>query len=199
MVFDDLSFDATARSFTAIKGRNGAGKSSLLRVLAGFLPPSAGNIRVQENGISRTLEVTDFLLSGHLNGLKPALTLRQNMEFLCKSMTGTAPTPDRLFEAANHFGLAGLLTEQVQYFSSGQRHRSALLRFGLIERAIWLMDEPTVGLDAENREALNRLIANKVANGGIVLAASHDPIDVEGMTLNLDRSAPKMAIDEFWS
>lgn len=199
LVFEGLSFQTSAHSFTAIKGRNGAGKSTFLRLLAGFLPPVDGSVNVDEDGNQRSLEPTDFLLSGHLNGLKPAFTLRQNMDFLCKSMTGSPPDNDYLLEAAEHFGLAELLTEKVQYFSSGQRHRSALMRFALIDRAIWLMDEPTVGLDSENRAALSQLIAQKIANGGIVLAASHDPIEVDGAILNLDDFAPKTPADEFWS
>lgn len=202
MVFEGLGFEVSSGEYLSVKGRNGAGKSTLLRMLAGFIPSIEGTISlVNATGSDqpeRDLQVTDFLLSGHQNGLKPAFTLRQNMDFLHQSMTGHQLDDDLLFEAASHFGLAALIGEKVQYFSSGQRHRSALMRFALIARPIWLMDEPTVGLDAENRSALAGLIKKHLSDGGIVLAASHDPIDVEGTILNLDEFAPKNGATGDW-
>lgn len=190
-VFDGLTFELQAGDFLSLTGKNGSGKSTFLRLLAGFIPASKGSLHYQ-TGEEQTDRVAanDFLLVGHQNGLKPGLSLRENACFFYQLMTGHPVAPARLQVAADIFGLGPLLDDPVQYFSSGQRHRSALMRFPLTARQIWLMDEPTVGLDADNRLALAALIQHHIACGGIVIAATHDPMGVIGQMLNLDAFQP---------
>lgn len=199
-VFEGLAFDLQAGDFLCLKGRNGSGKSTFLRCLSGFLPAFAGTLRLQvEDETEDHLPPDFFLQAGHQNGLKPNFTLRDNARFFCLSMTGDMPSNEKLLEAAKVFDLAGLLDDPVQYFSSGQRHRASLMRFALVRRQVWLMDEPTVGLDTANRAALGKLIASHTAHGGIVIAATHDPLGVEGRELNMNAFAPKaVGLDEAW-
>lgn len=202
-MFEGLNFEVRAGDFLSLTGKNGSGKSTFLRMIAGFVPKSDGAI-VYRLGDAEApmLPPDDFTLVGHQNGLKPGMTLRENATFYYNLMTGASPSADRLQFAADIFALGSLLDELAQYFSSGQRHRAALMRFPLVARKIWLMDEPTVGLDADNRSRLAALIQHHIACGGIVIAATHDPLGVHGRTLDMDQFQPKNGagkdIDEDW-
>ena len=190
-VFEGLDFEVQAGDFLCLTGKNGSGKSTFLRLLAGFIRKSSGVISYTQGGDAADFLVSDdFTLVGHQNGLKPGFSLRENASFYYKLMTGSAPAAERLQIAAGIFALGPLLDEPVQYFSSGQRHRSALMRLPLVARQIWLMDEPTVGLDADNRAALAALIQHHMACGGIVIAATHDPMGVAGSVLDMDQFQP---------
>ena len=190
MVFGGLSFSINAGQYLSLRGRNGTGKSTLLRMIAGFIPANAGTLEITANDVGFTAR-NHIVLVGHLNGLKAAMTLRENAQLFYQTMTGHGLDPDALYSAANQFDMVHLLDQPVQYFSSGQRHRSALMRFLLIRRQIWLMDEPTVGLDSDNRAALATVMRNHVMRGGIIIAATHDPIDIAGDSLILDGFTPK--------
>ncbi len=201
-VFDGLDFEVQAGDFLSLVGKNGSGKSTFLRMIAGFVPKVAGEVIYNQGGkTAAALASEDITLVGHQNGLKPGMSLRNNATFYYRLMTGGVPAPERLQIAADIFALGSLLDEPVQYFSSGQRHRSALMRFPFVARQIWLMDEPTVGLDADNRAALAALIQHHMACGGIVIAATHDPMWVQGNVLNMDQFQPAHGTetdDEGW-
>lgn len=202
-VFEGLNFNVQAGDFLSLVGKNGSGKSTFLRLIAGFVLKGDGSLAYSRgDGEADRLPADDFTMVGHQNGLKPGMSLRDNARFYYKLMTGSTPTHERLQMAADIFALGPLLDEPVQYFSSGQRHRSALMRFPLVARQIWLMDEPTVGLDADNRATLAALIQHHIACGGIVIAASHDPMGVAGQVLDMDQFQPNIKagsdIDEDW-
>jgi len=188
MVFEGLGFDIGSGDYLHLKGNNGSGKSTLLRLLAGLLPVYSGDIYWRGNIINgaAAARTGEIIYSGHQHGLKPVLTLRENCSGLYQLMTGTHLHTDTLEQAADGFGLGDLIDQPLKYFSSGQTHRCALLRFILLDRHIWLMDEPTVGLDTENRKRLEALMAGHIECGGIIVAASHDPIDLNGETLDLE-------------
>lgn len=200
IVFDGLKFEASAGDFICLRGSNGSGKSTFLRTVCGFLPQAHGRLVWSVGGDeSDHLPTEHFIQSGHQNGLKPNFSLRDNASFFVSLASGETVSHQDMRAAAAVFDLEHLLEDSVQYFSSGQRHRAALMRFALVRRQVWLMDEPTVGLDAANREALGQLIANHVAHGGIVIAATHDPLGVEGLELNMDDFQPKITVaDEAW-
>lgn len=190
-VFEGLGFEVQAGDFLSLVGKNGSGKSTFIRLIAGFVPKVSGEVTYSQGGeTAAALAAEGTTLVGHQNGLKPGMSLRDNATFYYRLMTGGVPAPERLQIAADIFALGPLLDEPVQYFSSGQRHRAALMRFPLVARQIWLMDEPTVGLDADNRAALAALIQHHMACGGIVIAATHDPMGVQGSVLNMDQFQP---------
>jgi len=190
MVFKGLSFDLGPGEYLHLGGSNGSGKSTLLRLLAGLLPAYSGVVTYGESGEPDNADCDEVLAdaviySGHQHGLKPVLSLRENCGHLVRLMTGEKLAEADAVRAASALGLGELVDVPVRFFSSGQSHRAALLRFLLIERPLWLMDEPTVGLDIDNRARLEGIMRAHIDRGGMIVAASHDPIGIEGKTLNL--------------
>lgn len=200
LVFEGLSFELKAGDFLHLKGANGSGKTTLLRLLAGFLVPKKGEVRLAGNvlGPSEIPETRAFIYSGHQHGLKPVLTLRENSSAYYQLMTGHHLPDETLYNAADQFGLSSLVDLPVRFFSSGQTHRCSLLRFALLDRPVWLMDEPTVGLDSENRQRLNDLMSLHLNRGGMIIAASHDPLDITGKMIEMVDFAPKTKEEDLW-
>ena len=199
-VFEGLDFELEAGACLHLKGNNGSGKSTLLRLLSGLLPALKGSI--MSGGLSlhgaEAARSGLMIYSGHKHGLKSVLTLRENCAAFYQLMTGE-PLADALLEtAANAFGLFDLIDQPLQYFSSGQTHRCALLRFLLVDRQIWLMDEPTVGLDSENRKRLEALMQSHLERGGLIVAASHDPLGIPVQLLDLADFTADSAHLEQW-
>jgi len=199
-VFEGLSFTLSGGELMYLRGPNGSGKSTLLRLIAGYGKARSGRLMYGDSDWTDTSPAFDAAMihAGHDNALKPVLTLRENAAAYVSIMTGRAPDEGRLLDGAALFGLTGLLDRPARFFSSGQKHRANLMRFTLLDRPLWLMDEPTVGLDAENRDVLAGLMKAHLAAGGMIIAASHDPIGVEGRELALDDFSPGVEIDEAW-
>ncbi|WP_262692281.1 heme ABC exporter ATP-binding protein CcmA [Kordiimonas aestuarii] len=199
-VFEGLSFELHAGGLLYLRGPNGSGKSTLLRLVAGFVKARAGTLTYGDSDWTVNAPAYDAALiyAGHDNALKPVLTLRENALAYVSLMTGEAPAAARLDGAARLFGLTALLDRPARFFSSGQKHRANLMRFALLDRPLWLMDEPTVGLDAVSRQSLADLMTSHLAAGGMIIAATHDPIGVDGDELVLDNFTPKLEIDEAW-
>lgn len=160
-----------------LSGPNGAGKSTLLRAIAGLLPLAGGQIALdgQTEDLASALHYV-----GHADGMKPALTVRENLEFwgafLARGATGALPAR----EALAAFGLAHALDAPAGYLSAGQKRRAALARILVAPRPIWLLDEPTTALDVRAQAALADVMARHRAGGGIVLAATHSPVGLSG-------------------
>ena len=199
-VFEGLGFELHAGGLLYLRGPNGSGKSTLLRLIAGFGTARAGSLTYGDSDWTDTSPAYDaaLLYAGHDNALKPVLTLRENAAAYCALMTGKPPADARLEGAARLFGLTTLLDRTARFFSSGQKHRANLMRFALLDRPLWLMDEPTVGLDSANRQALADLMTAHLAAGGMIIAATHDPIGVTGEELMLDNFSPTAVLDEVW-
>lgn len=201
-VFEGLSFSLESGGLLYLRGPNGTGKSTLLRLIAGFTPARAGTLSfgdaVWKPG--RVAEAEAVIYAGHENALKPVLTLREHAENYVTLMTGRSLSDDEAHEAAAVFDLTRLLDQPARFFSSGQKHRASLMRFALVARPLWLMDEPTVGLDSANRAALETLMTRHLARGGMIVAATHDPIAVAGVELNMkDYQAKTAAYEEMWA
>jgi heme exporter protein A len=180
-----LNCRVAAGKTLVVTGRNGAGKTSLLRALAGFLEPRAGEIRFRlENGsiISGGDERGSFIgWIGHHDGVKPQLTPLEHLKFhLAFDGRGGDPKP-----TLEQCGLGPLRDLPAQYLSAGQRRRLAFARLMLAKRPLWLLDEPFAALDKEGKEFVRTLMERHCAGGGIVIAATHEPLGVEGATLEL--------------
>ncbi|MCK0070000.1 heme ABC exporter ATP-binding protein CcmA [Kordiimonas laminariae] len=200
MVFEGLSFEVKAGEYLHLKGANGSGKSTLIRLLAGLLETRTGSASFAGDSMlgSDVAASAHVIYSGHQHALKPVLTLRENSENYVKLMTGGSLAYETLEAAVDRFDLYDLIDTPVRYFSSGQTHRCSLLRFCLLDRPIWLMDEPTVGLDAENRGRLEAVMQDHLNGGGIILAASHDPLNLGGKTLMMADFEAKASGQEYW-
>ena len=180
-----ISFVVGAGEGLLLLGANGTGKTTLIRTIAGLLAPSAGSIRIEGGDPERSVgEQCHYV--GHLNAVKGALTVAENANFWCRFLGGA---PGRLDAALAAFGLAGLRDIPASYLSAGQRRRLGLARVLLAERPVWLLDEPTVSLDAAAAKALTRVLAEHLANGGLCVAATHVPLGLSNAR-ELDLGGP---------
>jgi len=169
LVFRDLDFAIAAGGALTLTGPNGAGKSTLLRVLAGLLRPIAGTLAWNGGDAlaDPPLHAQRVAYVGHLDAVKPVLTVAENLRFAARLTGGD------IGAALAALGLGELADLPARMLSAGQRRRLALARLGLSRAPIWLLDEPTVGLDAASIERLAGLIAAHRAGGGLVIAATH--------------------------
>ncbi|WP_135468002.1 heme ABC exporter ATP-binding protein CcmA [Crenalkalicoccus roseus] len=192
-VFGGLSFSLGPGGALLLTGANGAGKSSLLRILAGLLAPAEGRLLWQGRDAlaDRTAHAARLRYLGHGDALKPSLTARENLLFYARLWGGGEEGVASALEA---LGLAPLAALPVRVLSAGQRRRLALARLALGLPAgdgpprapLWLLDEPTTGLDAASVERFGALLARHRAAGGLVVAATHLPLPLPGaVTLGL--------------
>jgi heme exporter protein A len=196
-ILRDLSFRVDAGQALILTGPNGAGKSTLLRALAGFLALSTGRIVV--DGVeSDTPRAQLCHVCGHLDGIKAQLTARENLAFWASYLDnrGSRETETaRLESALAQFHLEALAEIPAAYLSAGQKRRLGLARLLVIERPIWLLDEPTVSLDAASVDLLLSALSRHLASGGLIVAATHLAMPLPGaIELNLGRALPTSLI-----
>jgi heme exporter protein A len=171
-VFAGLSFTVAPGQAVLLTGPNGAGKSSLLRLVAGLIPPAEGRLlwRGEDALADRVAHAARLRYLSHADALKPSLTAAENLSFYARLWGG------QVGPALAALGLAELADLPARVLSSGQKRRLALARLALAPAPLWLLDEPTVGLDAASVERLGALMASHLAAGGSVLAATHLPL-----------------------
>ncbi len=193
-VFANLDFAIPPGGLLVLTGPNGSGKSSLLRLMAGLLRPARGALYWGGTPISGDPEAQAARLHylGHLDAVKPVLTVAENLTFWAALHGGAGAEVDRGLEA---FDLTALARVPGRMLSSGQRRRVALARLLAAPAEVWLLDEPTVGLDTASLARLGTAIAEHRATGGRVVAATHAPLDAEGAE-NLDLGAFAVAPGE---
>lgn len=170
-VFAGLSFTLASGGLLAVTGPNGAGKSTLLRVVAGLLRAEAGTIVLEPADDAGVQGAVHYL--GHGDALKPSLTVHDNLAFWSQ-VWGGGDVPAAL-DAVGLGHLAGL---PAGVLSAGQRRRVAIARLLLVQRPVWLLDEPATALDAAAEDALGRLIASHIVGGGIAIVATHRDLPV---------------------
>jgi len=183
-LFDNVSFRLAAGQALAVVGANGAGKTSLLRLLAGFLSPLAGRVVVKTPaGETDEAEARGRLIGwlGHQDGLKPQLTVAEQLRFFAGLYRSGADGDAVLTEV----GLARQRDLPCRYLSAGQRRRLALARLLASGRPLWLLDEPFAALDAAGQALVAHLMARHCGAGGIIVAATHDPLGLGNESLNL--------------
>ncbi len=178
-VLDGLSFVARGGAPLVITGPNGAGKSTLLRVVAGFLPLAGGQLVFtgQPFGADEALAPDQLHYIGHMDSVKPALSVWDHLAFWARYMGAEPGSVDR---ALAGFDLERLAALPGAVLSAGQKRRVALARLLLSERPLWLLDEPSVSLDAAARATLSHVITDQCAKGGVVLVTSHEPLALPG-------------------
>lgn len=181
VLFRNLSFSVASGEAVALTGANGAGKTSLLRALAGFLRPDAGTVAFAdvEADEARTRHLHWL---GHLDGLKGARRARDELAFQAQWLGAGA---DGIAAAVDLLALTPLLDLDVRKLSAGQRRRLAFARLIAVQRPIWLLDEPLSPLDARWREAMGVLMQAHLDRGGCILAAVHDPLPIPARTLDI--------------
>jgi len=173
-VFRGLAFTISGGEALLVTGRNGAGKSSLLRMIAGLVRVAGGRLEITGADSERSIPEQAHYL-GHQDALKTSLSVAENLGFWTRYLGGGGPVQAALAAV----GLDALADLPAAYLSAGQRRRLSIARLVAVNRPIWLLDEPTSALDREAQQCLARLMAEHLALGGMILAATHGPVGLE--------------------
>ncbi len=181
VLFRDLSFTLAAGEAVALTGANGAGKTSLLRALAGFIRPDAGTVDFAGAELTEARAGQIHWL-GHLDGLKGGRRARDELAFQAR---WTGADAAGIAAAVDVLALEPLLDLEVRQLSAGQRRRLAFARLIAAPRPLWLLDEPFAPLDAHWRAAFGLLMQAHLDKGGAILAAVHDPLPVPARAFDL--------------
>ncbi|HEV2083088.1 MAG TPA: heme ABC exporter ATP-binding protein CcmA [Brevundimonas sp.] len=177
-LFDGLSFALRAGEAAQLTGANGAGKTSLLRAVAGLLRPDGGEVRFEGAGgplDAGTARAAGVQLLAHQEGFRPGRTARAELTFQARWFGASA---EAVAAAAKRLDLTPLLDLEVRVLSAGQKRRLALASLVAAERPMWLLDEPLAPLDARRRAQAAEIMAEHLNRGGMILAAVHDPLPV---------------------
>ena len=196
-VFADLAFTLPEGGALLLTGPNGSGKSSLLRLMAGLLKPAGGELLWDGKSIAEAPEEHAARLHylGHLDAVKPVLSVTENLRFWA-DLRGTKAA---LEEALARFALTDLAAVPGRLLSAGQRRRLALARLVAAPADLWLLDEPSVGLDHASVERLAQAIADHRAAGRRVVVATHTALHLtDPIRLSMDSLAPPPLPEMVW-
>lgn len=188
VLFSRLSFRVEAGQGLHVAGENGAGKTSLLRILCGLLAPTAGRVTWNGSAIGAQREVFggDLVYVGHLNGVKDDLTATENLHFsaACAGRLATRASIDAALDAV---GLASRAHLPTRVLSQGQKRRVALARLLLSADApLWILDEPFTALDVRGVATLSTIIEAHLARGGLVVLTTHQDVPLAASVARLD-------------
>jgi len=183
-LFTDVSFELARGALLQVRGANGSGKTSLLRIVCGLLPPDGGEIACGGRAIRDLGEEYHGLVAyvGHLNAIKDELDPAENLRYAAK-ISGLPATPPEMDGALRTFGLEGARLP-CKLLSQGQKRRAALARLKLSGgRPLWVLDEPFSALDAQGITVTRSLIEAHLAGGGAVLLTTHQEVGFAGSTV----------------
>jgi heme exporter protein A len=182
-LFHNLNFQLKAGECLLVRGENGSGKTSLLRMLVGLTPPAAGAIDWRSSPIKKLGDEyrRELLYCGHPLGLKDDLSATENLIF-SMALTDELVTQDAVYEALGKAGLQGREHLSVRALSQGQKRRVNLARLLLQKRALWVLDEPLTALDTQASLWVVRVIDQHLSNGGIAVLTTHQDLTLAGAT-----------------
>ena len=192
-VFAHLDFEAASGQALAVVGRNGSGKTSLLRLIAGLLVPADGTIELTGGDAELTVAEQCHYL-GHRDALKPALTVAENLSFWADFLGGERfdarkNFDESLIESLTAVGIDHAIHLPAGFLSAGQRRRLSLARLLTIRRPVWLLDEPTTALDVIGQDMFAGLMRDHLNRGGMIIAATHAPLGIESQELRIGATA----------
>jgi heme exporter protein A len=184
-VFSGVDFEVFSGQALAVTGRNGAGKTSLLRLIAGLLAISGGSIDLEGGDADLTLPEQAHYL-GHRDALKPSLGVSENLTFWADFLGGE---PADSLASLAAVGLDHTAQLPAAVLSAGQRRRLSIARLLCVHRPVWLLDEPTSALDAAGQTMFASLMQDHLARGGLIVAATHAPLEVAATELRIGAAA----------
>jgi heme exporter protein A len=174
----DLGFRVGPGEAALVLGPNGSGKTSMLRVVAGLTPVTAGSVRWGDTAIRALAFDTrgEIAYRGHLEGLKKDLTITENLALYARLW----PSREDAAALLGELGLAGIEHRRVRQLSAGQKRRVGLAALRLQGAALWILDEPMTNLDADGRSLVAGWVQQHLDRGGSALIATHQPEDFAG-------------------
>ncbi|CAN5138876.1 heme ABC exporter ATP-binding protein CcmA [soil metagenome] len=184
-IFSGVAFGVPAGQALAVTGANGAGKSSLLRMIAGLLPIAEGSVALENGEDDLTLAEQAHYL-GHRDALKPSLTVLENLEFWRDFLGGETADGTGSLEKV---GLSHAAHLPAGFLSAGQRRRLSIARLLAVRRPVWLLDEPTSALDTKGQAMVAGVMADHLRGGGVILAATHGPLGISAPELRIGGAA----------
>jgi heme exporter protein A len=187
-LFSGVGFTLTAGNWLQVTGNNGAGKTSLLRMLCGLAPPETGEILWNGSAISELGDAyrAELLYLGHQAPVKDDLSLRENL-LLSAAVKGWEPSPQEMESALKNMGLAGREDAPARFLSQGQKRRVALAQLCYAREPFWILDEPLAALDGEASTMVTELAGKHLAAGGMLVFTSHQrmPLPQSGQSLQV--------------
>ena len=190
LIFTKLDFELSNGEALVLSGENGSGKSSLIRLLAGLIKPFHGQLNWNGENVFDDIasHFDNLLYIGHQNAIKSPLTLYENLEFWANLYGDDRDFKKNIDQALAAFNLTSIANNLGRILSSGQRRRLNLARLLLSSRPLWILDEPTVGLDKKSCKYLEIIIQQHRETGGMVILSTHVGIDVpDHKTLDLNQ------------
>ena len=181
LLFSGLDLAVGAGEWLHVRGENGSGKTSLLRMLAGLAQPAEGEIRWCGRPVSEVGQEyrSDMLFLGHHTAVKEELTALENLD-LSAALDGYELPPSDSAAALRRFGLKGREDLPVRFLSAGQKRRVLLARLVTRMAKLWVLDEPFTALDTKAVDMLSALVGEHLAAGGMAILTSHQPMPIAG-------------------
>jgi len=178
-LFTGVSLRVAARETLFVTGPNGSGKTTLLRILASLTAPAAGTVRFRGDAVSTfDSRLRDHVaFAGHLPALKDELSASENLTALV-ALAGTRVTHEQIVAALERVQLSRQRTLPARVLSQGQRRRIGLARLTLVDKPLWILDEPTTALDTDGIALLTSLLRRHLDTGGAAIVATHQRMDI---------------------
>ena len=178
VLFEGLAFELASGQVLLLEGKNGSGKTSLLRILCGFREPDAGQVFWCGGAINDGQYYADMAYVGHFDGVKKELTVLENLKV---SLALGLPGQYSIQQALTKVQLADYDDVLVQALSAGQKRRLSLARLLITQNSLWILDEPFTSLDKQGIVLVESLMSEHCANGGMIVLTSHHDIDLHGV------------------
>ncbi|MDG2268291.1 MAG: heme ABC exporter ATP-binding protein CcmA [Alphaproteobacteria bacterium] len=177
IIFSSLNISLEEGQIIFIKGKNGSGKTSLLRCLAGFTPTTSGKILWYGNEVLPAFYSEEPLVAwlGHLDAIKGSLTVKENLLFFSKIWSVKSNTFNKCIKKLS---FEKFMNFPASWLSAGEKRRLSLIRLSFCPAKVWILDEPSTFLDSDNREILIGIMNTHLKNKGAIVCATHDSLKI---------------------
>ena len=180
VLFSRLDFSVVSGQVLLLEGKNGSGKTSLLRIICGFREPDAGSVAWCGDVIPHNRYYADMAYVGHLDGIKKELTVLENLRL---ALALSQPGKLSIQQALDKVQLAGYDSALIQTLSAGQKRRLSLARLLITHNVLWILDEPFTSLDKQGIALIESLMAEHCADGGMMVVTSHHDVNLHGVDI----------------